>query len=132
MLVLQVNNKKPSTQIQYRRAVTCAGNITAKNLVNEVFESGDDYWRGLGLIPSGGLKLKHEYADHNAETLLQFSPVEMDQQDQCICGEILRGRKRPTDCKLFADTCRPESPAGACMVSEEGTCNTYFKYRLNG
>jgi hydrogenase expression/formation protein HypD len=131
MLVVQVNNKNPVTEIQYRRAVTVSGNAIAKNLMNEVFEYSDEYWRGLQVVPVSGLKLRKEFSEHDAEMLIPFQVKETGENDQCICGEILRGFKSPKDCLIFGKLCTPENPVGACMVSTEGTCNTFYKYRLD-
>jgi hydrogenase expression/formation protein HypD len=131
MLIIQVNNKKPVTEIQYRRAVTESGNAIAKNLMNEVFEYCDEYWRGLGVVTDSGLKLRMEFSGHDAEMLMPFPINETAKNDQCICGEILRGLKTPKDCRIFGELCNPENPIGACMVSTEGTCNTFYKYRLD-
>lgn len=131
MLINQVNRKTPETEIQYSRAVTKDGNIIAQRLINEVFMPADEIWRGLGMIPSGGLKLRQEYANRDAEKMIPVSVPENEDNQLCLCGEILRGIKKPTDCLLFAGMCVPESPVGACMVSDEGACNTYYKYRSN-
>lgn len=129
MLVKQVNRRAPDTEIQYRRVVTKSGNQIALQTMNEVFRPSDEHWRGLGLIPSSGLKLRKEFSGYDAEKLMPCSVKEKPENDQCICGEILRGMKTPADCRLFAGPCVPENPVGACMVSAEGTCNTYYKYR---
>jgi hydrogenase expression/formation protein HypD len=132
MLVNQVNNGVPETEIQYSRAVTKEGNIIAQRLIDEVFMPSDEIWRGLGMIPSSGLKLRNKYADLDIEDVIPVSVIELAENDVCLCGEILRGLKIPTDCPLFAMDCVPASPVGACMVSNEGACNTYYKYRSNG
>lgn len=130
MLVKQVNSNRPSVEIEYKRAVTVSGNIIALEAMNEVFEACNSGWRGLGIIESGGLKLKEKYRRFDAD--YQF-PVEMRSNPGnkgCICGEILRGVKQPADCKLFSSVCNPENPAGACMVSAEGSCNAWYRYRV--
>ncbi|QQS50182.1 MAG: hydrogenase formation protein HypD [Bacteroidota bacterium] len=128
MLVKQIESGIPSVEIQYSRAVSQEGNLKAQNLVNDVFEPCTAFWRGLGAIPKSGLKLKPEYNSFEAESLLPLEIAEKPEPKGCLCGQILKGQKIPTDCKLFGKTCTPEKPVGACMVSDEGTCAAYFKY----
>jgi hydrogenase expression/formation protein HypD len=130
MLVNQVNINAPKVEIQYSRAVTGQGNISAQRQLYQVFESCDEYWRGFGVIPGSGLRLRREFEDFDAEILLQEKPDLRRDDGLCICGDILRGLKTPGDCAIFGLICLPEYPVGACMVSNEGTCNTWFKYRL--
>jgi hydrogenase expression/formation protein HypD len=129
MLVLQAEKKVPKTEIQYKRAVNQKGNSIAMNIMNEVFVPADAHWRGLGKIPLSGLKLRDEFSDHDALHLIEDNYSDMEENTMCICGEILRGKKDPSDCRLFAGECTPENPVGACMVSNEGSCNTYFRYK---
>jgi hydrogenase expression/formation protein HypD len=84
---------------------------------------------GFGMIPSSGLKLKDEFEMFNIEEKLPLNISLSEDNEFCICGDILRGLKNPNDCSLFADICFPENPLGACMVSNEGTCSTWYKYR---
>lgn len=133
MLLRQVNNDEKKVEIQYKRVVTEKGNILAKKYMNEVFEPCDAWWRGFGIIPGSGLKIREEYRNHDAETLIPRSEMRHDTEDSnCICSDILRGVKMPSDCLLFGRKCVPENPSGACMVSMEGTCNTWYRYRQNG
>ena len=131
MLVHQVNTGSPKTEIQYSRAVTKEGNTIAQRHMNDIFMLHDDYWRGFGKIVSGGLRLREEYERFDAEKIMPVIVKDQEENMLCICGEILRGLKTPPDCRLFAGTCTPENPIGACMVSNEGACNTFYKYRLN-
>jgi hydrogenase expression/formation protein HypD len=131
MLIKQVNSKSPCTEIQYNRAVTINGNTIAQREMNEVFERCDETWRGFGIIPGSGLRLKQVYERFDIEKVIPISFKRHEDNVLCICGEILRGVKTPADCRLFAGVCIPENPIGACMVSGEGACNTYYKYRLN-
>jgi len=128
MLVRQINRKAPVVEIQYTRAVTSAGNIIARRLLSEVFEFADATWRGFGLIPGSGLILKKEYEDFDAAKRIPVTVLQKNENPKCICGAILRGLKTPYNCTLFRSVCTPENPVGACMVSAEGACNTYFKY----
>jgi hydrogenase expression/formation protein HypD len=132
MLVLQVNRNNPKVEIQYNRAVGLSGNIIAQEHLSAIFEPCDAVWRGFGLIRNSGLKLRKEYESFNAEAMMPVKIELMKEPDSCICGDILRGFKTPEDCSLFSKVCVPENPSGACMVSSEGTCNTWYKYKLNG
>jgi hydrogenase expression/formation protein HypD len=128
MLVKQVEENDPKVEIQYRRAVKMSGNEKALAILDEVFELRDDWWRGLGILPKSGLKIRNKYADFDAESVLQVD-VEPTREDKgCLCGEILKGLKNPKDCKLFGKGCTPSDPVGACMVSSEGACHAYYKY----
>jgi hydrogenase expression/formation protein HypD len=132
MLILQKNDNAPKVEIQYNRAVTESGNVLAKRNLSEVFEPGDAYWRGFGVIPESGMKLRRKYEKLDAENLISSVVSENEDDAECICGEILRGVKSPSSCPLFGNVCVPDNPTGACMVSMEGTCNTWFRYKLNG
>jgi hydrogenase expression/formation protein HypD len=130
MLILQVNHNAPKVEIQYSRAVTEYGNSIAQNYLSQIFETCDVEWRGLGIIPESGLKLRKEFARFNIEEIMPVE-VKLNEDDVlCICPDILRGFKTPADCTLFAKTCVPENPAGACMVSNEGACNTWYKFNI--
>ncbi len=128
MLVRQIESGNPEVEVQYRRVVSNEGNPKARRLLEQVFELRDDTWRGLGVIPLSGLKIRSEFSSRDAEVQIPVEvPVSVEPKG-CICGLILRGIKTPEDCQLFARSCTPADPVGACMVSGEGTCATYFKY----
>jgi hydrogenase expression/formation protein HypD len=129
MLVRQMENVRPQVENQYQRVVKREGNPVAKALLEEVFEPGDDNWRGLGVIPASGLRIKASYAAFDAERRFPVAVPEAKEPKGCICGLILRGSKAPSDCRLFSTRCTPATPVGACMVSGEGTCATWYKYR---
>ncbi len=129
MLTKQIESNEPKVDIQYSRAVTIQGNVKAQQLITEVFELKDDYWRGIGKIPKSGLKLKDKYKNFDAEYHFNLSIDYVGENPSCICGIILRGLKTPKDCKLFGKVCTPQNPVGACMVSNEGSCHAYYKYR---
>lgn len=129
MLILQTNLKKPLVEIQYRRAVTRNGNRIALENITEVFKNIDSYWRGLGIIKSSGLGLNDRFRKFDVEDSLPLKIANTEENKHCICGNILRGLMKPSDCTLFGNECVPENPVGACMVSPEGSCNTYYKYR---
>jgi len=128
MIVQQVENDNASVKIQYTRAVQQSGNKNAQVLLDKVFTYSDDYWRGIGAIPRSGLKLSSSFEQFDAAKMI---PAEVEQPREvsgCICGEILKGLKKPTQCPLFKKRCTPDNPVGACMVSGEGTCAAYFQF----
>jgi hydrogenase expression/formation protein HypD len=115
--------------VQYQRVVRKEGNPIAQQLLSEVFDHRDDVWRGLGMIPESGLKINEGFSSFDAEKYFSVEIPVSTEPKGCICGQILRGLKTPVDCSLFAKRCTPADPVGACMVSGEGTCATYYKYR---
>ncbi|MCA1436276.1 hydrogenase formation protein HypD [Bradyrhizobium sp. BRP20] len=129
MLVRQVNEDRYEVENQYSRAVTREGNRRAKEEVSQIFELREQFeWRGLGLVPNSGLKLKQAYAQFDAETRFAIHDLRIADNPACECCAILRGAKRPVDCKLFGTVCTPETPIGSCMVSSEGACAAYWAY----
>lgn len=129
MLVRQVNEGRAVVENQFTRAVNRAGNAAAQAVTAQVFALRDSFeWRGLGEVPFSALKIRPEFASFDAEVRfgLHYRPV--PDHKQCECGAILRGVKRPTDCKLFGTVCTPESPMGSCMVSSEGSCAAHYTY----
>ena len=129
MLTNQIEKGLPEVKVQYQRVVNHNGNMTARKMLNLVFENRDDQWRGLGLIPESGLGIIEELSSFDAEKQFDIEVPQSTEPKGCICGQILRGLKTPPECGLFAKKCTPSDPVGACMVSGEGTCATYFKYR---
>jgi hydrogenase expression/formation protein HypD len=129
MLVRQANDLSPRLEVQYSRVVTSAGNTVALGHLSAVFETCDSAWRGLGVIPQSGLMLKKEYERFNAELTIPVTVAAREENGFCICGKILRGLLTPADCPLFRDICTPENPLGSCMVSGEGSCNAWYKYK---
>jgi hydrogenase expression/formation protein HypD len=130
MLVKQIETGKPAVEIQYQRVVKPQGNTVALKMLKEVFTLKDDIWRGIGMIPMSGLRISEAFSGFDAEKKFNLKAGDAKEPKGCICGEILRGRKSPADCSLFRITCTPENPVGACMVSGEGTCATYYKYQI--
>ncbi|WP_426420350.1 hydrogenase formation protein HypD [Bradyrhizobium genosp. A] len=129
MLVRQVNEHRNEVENQYSRAVTRDGNSRAKEEVSNIFELRDQFeWRGLGLVPYSGLKLKQTYARFDAEIRFAMNELRVPDNPACECGAILRGVKKPVDCKLFGTVCTPETPMGSCMVSSEGACAAHWTY----
>jgi len=129
MLLDQIASGKPSVEIQYKSVVKEAGNTTAQAMLHEYFEPEDAMWRGIGVIPGSGLKLRPRFSHRDA--IERFDPDRPDVEEPkgCQCGEVLKGIKLPPECKLFGKACTPEKPVGACMVSTEGSCAAYYKYR---
>jgi len=130
MLVIQIESGKQRVEVQYQRVVHTEGNKTAQRMLEEVFELRDDQWRGLGMIPKSGLKIRETLKAFDAEVQFNVEVPASTEPKGCICGQILRGLKTPVDCQLFGKKCTPSDPVGACMVSGEGTCATYYKYRV--
>ncbi|HEY0845761.1 MAG TPA: hydrogenase formation protein HypD [Noviherbaspirillum sp.] len=129
MLVRQVNEGRAEVENEFVRAVTPEGNLTAQNLVSEVFELRTTFeWRGLGEVPYSALRIRPAYAQYDAEKKYNLAYKPVADNKACECGAILRGVKRPTDCKLFGTVCTPENPMGSCMVSSEGACAAHYSY----
>ncbi|MBF0506036.1 MAG: hydrogenase formation protein HypD [Nitrospirae bacterium] len=128
MLLKQITEKRASVEIQYKSVVTEEGNKKAVEFINRYFEPCDSYWRGIGLLPGSGLKLKEMWRHRDAEALLDLDIPEVKEPKGCLCGLVLRGVKIPSECPLFGKVCTPERPVGACMVSSEGSCAAYYKY----
>ena len=134
MLIKQLNEGRHEVENEYSRAVSRFGNLKAQSLVQEVFESRPQFeWRGLGLIPDSALKLKADYADFDSEQRFNIPKIQASDTKGCECPAILRGAKKPQDCKLLGTVCTPENPMGSCMVSSEGACAAYWSYgRVRG
>lgn len=129
MLVRQVNQGVARVENEYQRAVTPTGNLKAQAWVAQVFEQRAEFeWRGLGTLPHSALRIRAEFSRFDAEQRYQLSYTPVPDHKACACGEILRGLKKPTDCKLFGSVCTPENPVGSCMVSSEGACAAHFTY----
>lgn len=122
---------KPFFQNCYPRVVREEGNPAAQKVIAEVMESCDSEWRGLGVIPGSGQRLREEYKDWDARIKFQLPKVEGRSNPACRCGEVLQGKCRPSDCKVFGKGCTPQHPIGACMVSNEGACSAYYQYGGN-
>ena len=105
------------------------GRSTAQAMLHEYFEPEDAMWRGIGVIPGSGLKLRPRFANRDAVARFGLERPEVEEPKACQCGEVLKGIKLPPECKLFGKACTPDKPVGACMVSTEGSCAAYFKYQ---
>src|SRR5437764_10640028 len=126
--VQQLEAGRAEVENQYARCVRPEGNPASRRLLEDVFEVCDRKWRGVGLIPKSGFKLRFEYRDHDAERLYEVADIETCESSECISGQVLRGLKKPTDCPAFGTRCTPQTPLGATMVSAEGACAAYFTY----
>lgn len=130
MLVRQINTGRHEVENEYTRAVTEKGNQKAQRLVAEYFELRKTFeWRGLGYIPYSALQIKQAYSKFDASLRFDISYVSKRDHAGCACGAIIRGLQKPPDCPLFGTVCTPDSPVGSCMVSAEGACAAYFRYR---
>ena len=127
-LVEQIENNRPEVAVPYSRSVKPEGNMTALRLMDTVFETGDADWRGIGMVPASGLKLKGRYEKFDVTKKFDIKATPSREPKGCICGAVLRGVNIPNECKLFRDTCTPEHPVGPCMVSTEGSCAAYYQY----
>jgi hydrogenase expression/formation protein HypD len=129
MCVEQLETGRAEVENQYSRAVRQEGNRPAQEIIKEVFEVVPRKWRGIGEIPASGLGLKASYADWNAETKFGLSEMRVEEPSECQSGLVLQGRLKPVDCPAFGTRCTPERPLGATMVSSEGACAAYYRYR---
>jgi hydrogenase expression/formation protein HypD len=120
---------EPRVENAYQRVVTLQGNLPAQEVIRSVFENCDQKWRGVGYIPQSGWKLRREFQTYDAEVRFQVQQIRTEESPLCIAGEILQGRRKPFECPAFGKQCTPESPLGATMVSSEGACAAYFRYR---
>jgi hydrogenase expression/formation protein HypD len=129
MLVRQVNDGRSAIENEFTRAVTREGNLKAQDIVAEMFELRETFeWRGLGSVPFSALKLRPEFFAFDAELKFDLSYVPVPDNKACECGAILRGEKRPQDCRIFGTACTPDNPVGSCMVSSEGACAAHYTY----
>ncbi|PKU23116.1 hydrogenase formation protein HypD [Telmatospirillum siberiense] len=129
MLVRQLNDGRAEVENEFSRAVTRDGNLKAQAIVADVFELRPTFeWRGLGYVDNSALAIREAYADFDAERRFSIETRSVPDNRACECGTILRGLKKPADCKLFGTVCTPESPMGSCMVSAEGACAAHWTY----
>lgn len=133
MLLKQIFENRFEVENEYVRAVKSQGNVAARKLIFEVFEPVDSNWRGFGIIPKTGLKIKNKYSEFDAQKKYKniLDKIDFSHSKKpcaCICGEIIRGLKNPVQCPLLKRVCSPENPQGPCMVSSEGACNVEIRY----
>ncbi|SBT05365.1 protein required for maturation of hydrogenases [Candidatus Accumulibacter aalborgensis] len=129
MLIRQVNAGRAVVENEFSRAVTRDGNRKAQQLVAEVFELRRSFaWRGLGELPYSALRIRREFAGFDAEQRFSIHYEAVADHPACECGAILRGVKRPQQCRIFGTVCTPENPIGSCMVSSEGACAAHYSF----
>jgi hydrogenase expression/formation protein HypD len=129
MLIAQVNDGRAEVENEFSRAVSRDGNKKAQDRMAEVFELRHEFeWRGLGTVPESALNIRESYGNFDAERRFKIAYQSVPDNKACECGAILRGVKRPQDCKIFGIVCTPENPVGSCMVSSEGACAAHYSY----
>ena len=129
MCVKQLEEGRAEVENQYVRSVVREGNKHAQEIVSQVFMVISRKWRGIGEISQSGLGMKAEYEKFDAEKKFDLRNYEVDESEECISGSILQGIKKPSECPAFGTKCTPEHPLGATMVSTEGACSAYYRYR---
>jgi hydrogenase expression/formation protein HypD len=128
MTVRLLEQGKVDVQNGYPRVVTYEGNLPAQKIINQIFTECDRKWRGIGLIPASGWRLRPDYVGFDAEARFQVEGIQSQESTLCIAGQILQGMRKPHQCPAFASQCTPEHPLGATMVSSEGACAAYYRY----
>ena len=128
VIVKKTEEGKPDFENCYPRVVRSEGSPAAQRLVEEMMEPCDARWRGIGVLPDSGVKLRPEFADFDARIRFSLPSMEGRENPACRCGEVLQGKCLPSDCKVFGKGCTPEHPIGACMVSGEGACSAFYLY----
>jgi hydrogenase expression/formation protein HypD len=130
MLLRQIRNSDANVENEYLRVVKPEGNVQARKLMDEVFDTCGKEWRGLPVIPDAALTIRSKFQEHDAQIRFDLTLQEGDAcgTDCPQCGNILKGLSNPADCEIFGNLCTPENPVGACMVSSEGTCNIAYRY----
>lgn len=126
--VQQLEAGRAEVENQYARSVRPEGNPQSRQLIEDVFEVADRKWRGIGLIPRSGLRLREAFRDHDAERLFEVDTIATEESSVCISGQVLKGLKKPHQCPAFGTQCTPQTPLGATMVSSEGACAAYYAY----
>jgi hydrogenase expression/formation protein HypD len=129
MLLAQLAQGRSEVEIEYLRAVHPAGNRKAQQVLARVFRVAEARWRGLGPIPQSGYELAEEFAEFDAAKRFEVQRPESKEPAGCRCGEVLRGLIDPPECSLFGSACTPRRPVGSCMVSSEGACQAWYRYR---
>jgi hydrogenase expression/formation protein HypD len=127
--VRQLENGRHEVENAYGRVVTFEGNRPAQDIIRKVFVECDRKWRGVGTIPNSGWRLRGEFADFDAEKRFDVGAINTKESPLCISGLVLQGRRKPNECPAFGKACTPEHPLGATMVSSEGACAAYYRYR---
>jgi len=128
MVLRQLEESKAQVENQYSRIVKEEGNPDAQNMIHTVFEIKNQIWRGIGEIPESGYQVRPEYADFDAKIKFQIEIPEVQENPDCISGQIMKGLKKPFECSQFGKKCKPTNPLGAPMVSSEGACAAYYHF----
>jgi hydrogenase expression/formation protein HypD len=127
-LVDMIEDGQPAVANAYGRTVSPQGNLRALEIMDQVFETGDADWRGMGVVPASGLSIRPAFARFDASLLFEVDPGPTREHKGCRCGDVLRGTVLPTECPLFGKACTPTRPIGPCMVSAEGACAAYYQF----
>ena len=130
MAVLQLEQGRCEAENAYSRVVTFEGNRPAQAVIQQVFEECDQKWRGIGVIPGSGWRLRSQFREYDAEARFQVAGIQPAELQECIAGLILQGLRKPLSCPAFGVRCTPQNPLGATMVSSEGACAAYYRYSL--
>ena len=128
-IVTQLIADEAYVESVYRDRITDKGNFAAQQIIDEIFDPANSRWRGFGTVKQSGLEVRKEFADFDARHVFQLAEPQDHEPSGCLCANIVKGINLPTDCPLFAKRCTPSSPVGACMVSREGACSAYYRYR---
>jgi hydrogenase expression/formation protein HypD len=128
MLVAQLEKGEYKLENQYSRVVEEEGNPAARKMIDDVFESSDREWRGIGTIPGSGFELREDFSAYDANKKFRVNIAKAEENKDCIAGHVLRGLKKPHECSEFGKRCTPANPLGAPMVSSEGACAAYYHY----
>ncbi len=130
LIAKQMKEGRREVEIQYIRSVSPEGNVKAKEFLEEVFTIRESFpWRGLGNIPNSAYAIAPKYQELDGELAFKVELPPAKENPHCLCGRVIKGLSKPTDCKLFGKACTPQNPIGPCMVSSEGACLAYFKYK---
>jgi len=127
--VKQLESGKYQVENQYTRIVKEEGNVEAQKIIRQVYEDGSQMWRGIGSIPESGWHLKKEYKKYDADKKFLIKIALVEENKDCIAGDVMKGIKKPYQCPHFGKTCTPQNPLGAPMVSSEGACAAYYNFR---
>jgi hydrogenase expression/formation protein HypD len=131
MTVEELENKRYGVRNQYARVVSREGNQAAKQLIATIYKVSDRKWRGIGSIPNSGWELNEAHAAYDADRIFNTGAITRDESPLCIAGDVLQGLRKPSSCPAFGKECKPENPLGAPMVSSEGACSAYYRYKKN-
>lgn len=128
LLLKSIQRQEVKVLNNYKRVVRDEGNRKSQSIIDSVFEEADAEWRGIGVIPASGHRLRKEYAALDIKNKIEIKTKKQERPSGCKCGDVLKGLIDPPDCPLFKTKCHPESPIGPCMVSSEGSCSAWYKY----